>query len=499
LTPLVEGVDAMSATEGTALAVRRPAATQAGIRVCIVSFEVNGPTRNGGIGTAYTTLAENLAAAGHDVTLLYARGRCCEQGLIGRWVDHFQRRGVRLVPLPGGEAVFTGPGLQHLSYLVHQWLTRQGDVFDLVHFHEWLGLGYFSLLARRHGLGLTRTRCCVGLHSPSLWIQEANQTAVGAAVQEADAVERCCAELADVVWSPSRYLLAWAVDRGWRLAPDVLVHPNPLPFRPARSAQAATPIRELVFFGRLEVRKGLFVFCDALDRLQANDLPAGFSVTFLGRPTDLADTRTDVVVKKRAKKWPFPVRLRTSCDHAEGLSYLRGSGRLAVMPSLTENCPLTVIECLGMGVPFLAGAVGGIPELLAKECRATHLFEPRPDVLAQRLREALRAGVEPAGPAHDAEEVNSTWEEWHRQLPDDGEPMTGTPVESGDALRRFMQGQALCIEWLQGQLRAYSGGEEKFLRYRLADGLCAWVGKVPLLRPLLRLILRLLYRGEGQT
>src|SRR5205823_12568322 len=120
----------------------------------------------------------------------------------------FRRRGVRLVPLPDADVPLSGPGLLHLSYLVYQWLTRQeqrGDVFNLVHFHEWLGLGYFSLLGRRQGLALAKTHCCLGLHSPSRWIEEANQAPLDDSETDADTVERRCAELADVVWSPSRY------------------------------------------------------------------------------------------------------------------------------------------------------------------------------------------------------------------------------------------------------------------------------------------------------
>ena len=50
------------------------------LRVCIASFDFVGPVRNGGVGTAFTSLAEALAAAGHEVTLLYVSGQWCENG-----------------------------------------------------------------------------------------------------------------------------------------------------------------------------------------------------------------------------------------------------------------------------------------------------------------------------------------------------------------------------------------------------------------------------------
>ena len=41
------------------------------VRICIASFDFVGPIRNGGVGTAFTSLGEALADAGHEVTFLY--------------------------------------------------------------------------------------------------------------------------------------------------------------------------------------------------------------------------------------------------------------------------------------------------------------------------------------------------------------------------------------------------------------------------------------------
>ena len=46
------------------------------------------------------------------------------------------------------------------------------------------------------------------------------------------------------------------------------------------------------------------------------------------------------------------------------------------MPSLQENSPNTVYECLEQGIPFIASNVGGVPELIAPDDHARVLFEP---------------------------------------------------------------------------------------------------------------------------
>ena len=73
-------------------------------------------------------------------------------------------------------------------------------------------------------------------------------------------------------------------------------------------------------------------------------------------------------------------------------------GRLAVISSLVDNFPNTVLECVGAGVPLLVSNVGGIPEIIDPADRENVCFEPRPDVLAERIRDALEHGAFSARP-----------------------------------------------------------------------------------------------------
>src|SRR5262245_6691773 len=145
-------------------------------RVCVVSIEVNGPCRNGGIGTAYTALAEQLARAGHTVTILYLLGKQSEDRPIRSWVRDFRRRGIELVPLQATSFPLGGSRSLRLSYRAHEWLAEQeraGRGFDIIHFHEWLGFGYFTLLAKHQGRNFASSTICVGIHSPTRWMLEA--------------------------------------------------------------------------------------------------------------------------------------------------------------------------------------------------------------------------------------------------------------------------------------------------------------------------------------
>jgi hypothetical protein len=102
-----------------------------------------------------------------------------------------------------------------------------------------------------------------------------------------DFMEQQSVALADVVVSPSRYLLEWIEKRGWQMPSECYVQQYILP-QSARTAlpdaaKGAREIDELVFFGRLETRKGVALFCEALDRIPPAAAAKIKAVSFLGR------------------------------------------------------------------------------------------------------------------------------------------------------------------------------------------------------------------------
>jgi hypothetical protein len=105
------------------------------------------------------------------------------------------------------------------------------------------------------------------------------------------------------------------------------------------------------------------------------------------------------------------VRIESRLAREAALDELLRSGTLAVIPSLLDNSPNTVSECIEYGVPFVATRVGGIPELVAEEDRARVLCEPTANDLAAALTRALRAdgGFPPARQAHEPRASVDAW------------------------------------------------------------------------------------------
>ena len=412
--------------------------------MCIACNGLLGPVRNGDIATLYMGLAEALLRAGHDVTYLYTGGAYSEAEPVEYWVARYAKEGLKVVPLPESDLPINNHPDVCISYLTYKWLQEHDD-FDVVHFHEWRGNGYYSLLAKHQGLAFERATLCVSVHSPSLWNKQCNHELVDHVIDlEVDYLERQSVALADVLISSSRYMLEWLSGQGWSLPPTCSVLPNLLPAsalaRPGRAGgmgpdpEGDGPVEEFVFFGRLEGRKGLALFCDALDRLAAGS-SRRFRATFLGQDGSIEGEPGLEYIRRRSRDWPFPWQAITELDNVRAVDYLSQPGRLAILPSLMDNSPLEVHECLLAGIPFLASRVGGVPELVRAEDHPAVLFPPRAAALAGRMEAALSEPVRPARPAFDEGAGREAWLEWHRGAVRRGSPAGVTGARPGGAAR----------------------------------------------------------------
>ncbi len=397
--------------------------------ICIVTADFVGPIRNGGIGTAYHALALALARAGHRVTVLYTWGTWCENGTIGEWVQTYSRQGITLAPMPScGAAVVCACPYARSSYEAYLWLSAQekaGRCFDVIHFHEWRGIGFYSAAAKRQGLALRRSVLVAGAHSPALWHQRGmNQYITAFEDLQSDHLERGSVAMADVLISPSQYMLDWMSSQGWTLPQRVLVRQNVLAENDiapesVQSCSAARSINEIVFFGRLETRKGLALVCDALDLLcgSSPELTGNIAVTFLGKCSQVEGIDARAYLQRRCGKWKLSRwQVIDTLDHAGALDYLCGNGRLALMASLVENSPYTLLECLAAGIACLCSDLPGNRELIDPADAPATVFVPRPAALAARLEAALRQGVKPARPAVSPQTTRKQWLDWHEQI-----------------------------------------------------------------------------------
>jgi glycosyltransferase involved in cell wall biosynthesis len=118
--------------------------------------------------------------------------------------------------------------------------------------------------------------------------------------------------------------------------------------------QTAPPVGLCV--GTVCHRKNQINFIRALDALAAQ---RQFKIIFLGET--ISDNYSQEFLRLvRERKW---------CEHAgfagreELKTYFKRAAFLA-LPTLEDNCPMTVLEAMAVGVPVFASRVGGVPDLM---------------------------------------------------------------------------------------------------------------------------------------
>ena len=104
-------------------------------------------------------------------------------------------------------------------------------------------------------------------------------------------------------------------------------------------------------FGRLEIRKGLKLFCDALDELCADPLVPDFEVTFLGKETQIYGRSSIGYISDRSKQWSVPWRIASNKFRGAAVEYLRQSGRLTLQIDKTAALGLWLASQRQLTIP----------------------------------------------------------------------------------------------------------------------------------------------------
>lgn len=363
-------------------------------RICLVAPEFIGPFPNGGVGTACYWEAVTLGAAGYDVTVLYTGPtdretpehweRVYASGPFA-YIDLWKWASSRPIAVqqPCAEA--------HTADLVYRFLRERS--FDLLLFQEFLGHGARTLQARRSGEALADTPAAVTLHSCRQWIYEGMKR-LPTSRQDlfVDFLERESARLADYVIAPSRHMADWAVQH-WHLDETPAVVPYCYDSgieRPAGTVKHEGPFTQLIFFGRLETRKGLHLFCRALTREAARG-PVR-KVTFLGKASTVEGRPSEAFIRDTLSGLGLEVQIIGNLGSLEALEWLEQQrNSIVVAPSLVDNLPYAVIELFARRLPLISTRIGGIPEILGAP-NGHLLAAPTVDGLADVLTRVHEAG-----------------------------------------------------------------------------------------------------------
>ncbi|MGF7449370.1 glycosyltransferase, partial [Klebsiella michiganensis] len=129
----------------------------------------------------------------------------------------------------------------------------------------------------------------------------------------------------------------------------------------------------------------------------------------LGKNVTLGKIDSFTYIMNQTKNLGLAVNIISDYDRTNANEYIKRKNVLVIIPSLVENSPYTVYECLVNNVNFLASNVGGIPELIPQEHHAEVLFTPTPVDLYGKIHYRLKnINIKP-GLVESQENIQAAW------------------------------------------------------------------------------------------
>lgn len=352
-------------------------------KICIVAPGLLGPVTNGGIGAFCFYLAETLKISGeYEVHTLFTAK--VERQTPEYWQEHYLKQGVHLHFIEQTKK-FLDIGFLDISYKV--FLHLKEEEYSMVFIQDWSANGFVSLQARQSGFFFQNCKFIISALSSEEWVKEGMKLWTR---DEQDTMktycERYCVENSDILIAPTQHMYDWLVEHQWKL-PKVVEN---IPFVCSNeNLEVITTLPDyshFCFYGRLETRKGLELFINSLLVFLKDDA-RHYKISFLGKNATVKSGLDSIdYIKQSLQKYidsgQIRVEIHTDFDADEAVSYLIKTNAIAVMPSLKDNLPYVVLDCIQNKQSFITTDIGGIAEAVDPAI----LFEPDEYSLADKLK-----------------------------------------------------------------------------------------------------------------
>ncbi|MHC5861759.1 glycosyltransferase [Nostoc sp.] len=358
----------------------------------LVTTEYEGIFRNGGIGTYYRTLSEKLAAEDFYVVLLLCQSQVKFGGestipalkhifSTSECMDVLELQPTHLAIL---SQLQDGEWVDYESYcalfFAQAIATTFPNTYIYIEFPEMLGLGYRTVQAKRSRVLGENYVVAVTLHSGQEWLQEAHARYTHSHPDwfwQTSHYEQYSFEQADLAFFLSHFLKEKVEKYGWKTS-----HAKHLPYcfsvieQPLKTITLRKDLQwlvdedkiPLIFFGRLEERKGLFTFLEAIGLLESNVVEK-VHIIFVGKNIELQaeglqglDSQQYIKQKLSSNCCYSIVTDLFSQEAIQLVNLLRCA--IVCLTSSQENFPHTALEMGQLPVSLIVADTGGFRETL---------------------------------------------------------------------------------------------------------------------------------------
>lgn len=400
----------------------------------LVTSEYEGIFRNGGIGTYYQILSEKLAAEGWYVVLLL----CQSQEKFGgdshipalkhvfSTSECFDVLNLQPIDLAILSQFKEWEWVDYENYCALFFAQAIASAFSrsfiYIEFPETLGLGYRTIQAKRAGVLGKNCFTAVTLHSGQEWLHEAHgkyALPIPSWYWQTSHYEQSAFEQADLAFFPSYFLKAKVESYGWKtnhalhlpyFIPEIeCLLEKPELLRGYLRSELNTNKIPIIFFGRLEERKGLITFIEAI-QLLATDIAQKIKIIFVGKSVQLQVEK----LKHLDSKQYIQQQLENNYSYSiisdlysrEAIQFIGQLNHpIVCLTSHQENFPNAALEMGQLPVSLVVSDTGGFREALnlIERKQGIHWFTPgNANSLMQSLKIAISTNSEiPSVPNKD--------------------------------------------------------------------------------------------------
>lgn len=348
------------------------------MNICFISKEYPPETHGGGIGTYTYNMAVTLAKLGHQVHVITS-SQHSEQTYLdsGVWVHRIKSRRTKPKEL----------WLIKHSCTVAKKISKIDCPFDVVQASEFESEAFWYAWRKKTPL-ITR------LSTPYFLIEELNGKVFWGPRPFFNWMEKKQTLHSDGIFTSTRALARVVIEK-WGIGPTRMeIIPNSVDISRVSQLGKKKPAPEnlkgkdfLLYFGRLEERKGIPVLAQALPSVFERFL--GIKMAFIGSDLGYQGSSMREYIQQKAGRFRDRLIFFDNLPQ-EQLFPIVNSAKIIVLPSLWEAFGFVCLEAMALGRPVIATSGSGFEEII-EDGISGYLVEPgQSRALAEKIIDSLR-------------------------------------------------------------------------------------------------------------
>lgn len=348
-------------------------------RILFITAGLKGPTPGGGIATCFHSMVKTMGQLSTiETDVIYIAHPYYSKGNYDVWKKIYKDEcNANLLAININEKNYGSKEMKR-SYAILEFLSENHLKYDSVVFHDFMGLAYYSLLAKKMGLAFENLKIVISAHGNHLLSNFFGKKKVDSwDVKAIIFMERMSLYYADEITSPSYFYKDWLSDNLGVDSNKIKVLPNII-YRDKSKRMIDIEFRDkskklIVFYGRIERLKGIDILIEAIKRFNQHQVKQ--NVLIAGVSTKIDGMNAKDYILKGLEGLGCEVLFEFNCQPVEVFNYINHHDGVCVLPTLGENAPCVVVECILHGVRFIASDIPGIKEIVGFDHHKKYLFK----------------------------------------------------------------------------------------------------------------------------